>query len=83
MMHSRFMGHQIYVLSCSKMTTFPPSEGEFSEKLGIFSEVKIFQNPFCRILEIINKNYNYRKKIFFGSHDALKIYGAPKLCTVM
>ena len=75
------MGHQSYVLLCSKMTSFPPSEGEFSEKLGIFSEVKIFQNPFCHILEIINKNYH--KKIFFGYHNALKIDGAPKLCTAI
>ena len=36
------------------------------------SKVKIFQNPFCLMLEIINKNYH--KKIFFGYHDALKIY---------
>jgi hypothetical protein len=52
------MGHQSYVLLCSKMTSFPPSEGEFSEKLGIFSEVKIFQNPSCPILEKINENYD-------------------------
>ena len=45
------------------------------------SKVKIFQNPFCFKLEIINKNYH--KKYFFGYHDALKIYGATKLCTVM
>ena len=65
------MGHQSYVLLCSKIVRFPPSEGEFSEKLGIFSKVKIFQNPSCYILEKINENY------------ALKIYGAPNLCTVM
>ena len=45
------------------------------------SKVKNFQNPFCLILEIINKNYH--KKLFFAYHDALKIYGAPKSCTVM
>ena len=73
------MGHQSYVLLCSEITSFPPSEGEFSEKLGIFSKLKIYQNPFCFKLEIINKNYH--KKFFFGYHDALKIYGAPKLCT--
>ena len=28
-------------------------------------------------------NKNYERKYFFGYHDALKIYGAPKLCTVM
>ena len=27
MMHQRFMGHQSYVLLCSKMTSLPPSEG--------------------------------------------------------
>jgi hypothetical protein len=52
------MGHQSYVLLCSKMISFPPSEGEFSEKLGIFSEVKNFQNPSCPILEKINENYD-------------------------
>ena len=30
----------------------------------------------------IGKNKNDRTQ-FFGYHDALKIYGAPKLCTVM
>ena len=48
LMHYRFMGHQSYVLLCSKITRFHPSEGEFSEKLGIFSKVKNFQNPFCK-----------------------------------
>ena len=43
---------------CSKITSFPPSEGEFSEKLGIFSKVNIFQNPSCYILEKINENYD-------------------------
>ena len=52
------MGHQSYVLLCSKTTSFPPSEGEFSEKLGIFSKVKNFQNPSCAILEKINENYD-------------------------
>jgi hypothetical protein len=75
------MGHQSYVLLCNKITSFPPSEGEFSEKLGIFSKVTIFQNPSCYILEKINKNYD--NIFFFGYHDALKIYWAPKLCTVM
>jgi len=35
------MGHQSYVLLCSKITSFQPSEGQFSEKSGIFSKVKI------------------------------------------
>ena len=68
------MGHQSYVLLCIKITSFLPSEGEFSEKLGIFSKVKIFQNPSSYILEEINENYD--KKIF-GYHYALKIYGFP------
>ena len=33
-------------------------KGEFSEKLGIFSTVKIFQNPSRYILEKINENYD-------------------------
>ena len=49
MMHQQFIGHQSYVLLCSKITSFPPSEGEFSEKVGISSKVKIFPNPFCHI----------------------------------
>jgi hypothetical protein len=40
------------------MTSFPPSEGEFSEKLGIFSKVRIFVNPSCPILEEIYKTYD-------------------------
>jgi len=39
------MGHQSYALLCSKIASFPPSEGGFLEKLGIFSKVKNFQNP--------------------------------------
>jgi hypothetical protein len=45
------------------------------------SKVKNFQNPSCPILEKINENYD--KKYFFDYHEALKIYGAPKLCTAM
>ena len=45
------------------------------------SKVEIFQNPSCHILEKIKENYDKNK--IFGYHDALKIYGAPKLCTVM
>jgi hypothetical protein len=45
------------------------------------SKVKIFHNPSCPILEKINENYD--KKYLFEYHDALKIYGALKLCTVM
>jgi hypothetical protein len=59
------MGHQSYVLLCSKITSFLPSEGEFSEKLGIFSKVENFQNPSCYILEKINENYD--KKSFWLS----------------
>ena len=43
------------------------------------SKMKFFQKPSCPILEKINENYD--KKQFFGYHEALKIYGAPKLCT--
>ena len=50
----------VYVLLCSKMTSFPPSEGEFSEKLSIFSKVKNFQNPSCYILEKLDKNHDER-----------------------
>ena len=52
------MGHQSYFLLCSKITSFLPSEGEFSEKLEIFSEVNFFQNSSCPILEKINENYD-------------------------
>ena len=45
------------------------------------SKVKNFQNPSCHILEKINENYD--KKLIFGYHDALKIYEAPKSCTVI
>ena len=38
------MGHQSYVLLCSKITGFQLSEGQFSEKLEIFSKVKILKN---------------------------------------
>ena len=44
--HQRFMGHQSYVLLCSKITSFQPSEGQFSEKSGFFLEVKILKNGF-------------------------------------
>ena len=45
------------------------------------SKGKNFQNPSCPILKKINENYD--KKYFFGYQEALKIYGAPTLCTVM
>ena len=51
------MGH---VLLCSKVTSFLQSEGEFSEKLRIFSKEKNFQNPSCLILEKNNENYDKR-----------------------
>ena len=35
------MGHQSHVLLCSKITSFQPSEGQFLEKSGIFSKVKM------------------------------------------
>ena len=46
-----------------------------------FLKVEIIWIPFSYILEKINKNYG--RKYFFRFYDALKIYGAPKLCTVM
>ena len=49
------MGHQNYVLLCNKMASFLPSEGQFSEKSGIFSKMIFFQNHFCFKLGIINK----------------------------
>jgi hypothetical protein len=38
---------------------------------------------FLKKMEMMNKNYH--KKYFFDHlyHDTLKIYGAPKLCTVI
>ena len=61
------MGHQSYVLLCSKITSFPPSEGEFSEKLGIFSKVKNLKNISCYIFEKTNENYDMK---IFDYHDA-------------
>ncbi len=52
------MGLQSYVLLCSKMTSFPPLEGEFSEKFETSTKVKKFQNPLCYILENLNKTYD-------------------------
>jgi hypothetical protein len=45
------------------------------------SKVEIISIPFTYILEKIDKNYD--RKYVFGYHKALKIYRAPKLCTVM
>ena len=59
------MGHQSYVLLYSKITRFPPSEGEFSEKLGNFSKVKFFQNISRYKFE--KKNESYYTKIFWLS----------------
>jgi hypothetical protein len=56
-------------------------ELKVKRKFETTSKVKNFQNPSCPILEKINENYD--KKYFFGFFVALKIYGAPKLCTVM
>ena len=58
------MEHQSYVLLCSKITSFQPSEGQFSEKSGIFSKVKIFQNPSGPILEEIKQDF--RKNNFLA-----------------
>ena len=61
MMHFRSMGHQSYALLCSKITSFQPSEGQFSEKPRIFSKVKIFQRTSWHILEKIKKNKRKKK----------------------
>ena len=61
------MRQQSYVLLYSKITSFPPSEGEFSEKLGIFLKVKNFQNISCYILK---KEIKIAIQKFFGYHDA-------------
>ena len=45
------------------------------------SRVKNFQKLSCPILEKMNENHD--KKLFFGYHEELKIYGAPKLFTDM
>ena len=73
------MGHHIYVLLCSEIIKSGTWLGRFSKKIGTSSKVKFFQNPFCHILETLDKNYH--KKYFFGYHDALKIYRASKLCS--
>ena len=44
------MGNQSYVLLCIKITSFPPSEGRFSEKLGIFSKKRSESLPNQRFL---------------------------------
>ena len=71
-----------YPVLCSKMASFPPSEGQFSEKSGIFSRVKILKNAFDKKIMGIQGLYKTEKR-WVDFHDALKIYGAPKLCTVM
>ena len=51
------------------------AKGKFETTLS--EKVKIFQKSFCPMLEKINENYD--KRYIFGYHDALKIYGVPKL----
>ena len=68
------MGHQSYVLLCTEIASYQPSEEEFSEKIGIFLKVTIFH---------IGNNKQKSSNLFLGYHDALKIYDAPKLCTLM
>ena len=55
----------------------PKVKGKFETS----TKVRAFQNPPCYILEKLNKSYD--KKQIFGYHDALKICGAPKLCSKM
>ena len=69
------MEHQSYVLLCNHPEVF------FCVKYQKLSKVEIIKIPFCYILQKINENYD--RKHFFGYHNSLKIYGAPKLCTVM
>ena len=56
------MGHQSYVLLCSKMTSFQPSEGEFSEKSEILQEYYNFKILICIFLKFTDRpNLNHRK----------------------
>ena len=51
------------------------------EEICNFLKSENFSKSF---LSHIGKNkIKFKKIIFFGYHEALKIYGAPKLCTVM
>ena len=73
------MGQQSYVLLCSKITSFTPSEGEFSEKLGIFSQVKFFRNDqfsALSVLDLFGSGQAQRGKIIKKSH--LNPYYVPK-----
>ena len=54
-------------------------EGRQKAKSWFSSKVTNFQNPFCQTLEKFNKKY---QKNWVACHDALKIYGAPKLYAV-
>ena len=72
------MGHQSYELLCTKTTVLTPLVIFFLVKYQKLLKVEIIFIPFTYILEKINKNYD-KKEFFFGYHDPLKSYGAPKL----
>ena len=48
--------------------------------LNFLKTKKKKQNRFCKILKKLNKNN--QQKLEDGWHDALRIYGAPKLSTL-
>ena len=75
------MGHQSYVLLCTETTLYNHPVVIFWVKYQKLWNVEIIWIPVSSILEKINKNCD--RKYFLGYHDALKIYGAPKLCTFM
>ena len=75
------MGHQSYLLLCTETALSNPPAVIFWVKYQKLLKVEIIWIPFTYILEKLNKNYGSKK--LFEYHDALKIYGTPKLCTVM
>ena len=70
-----------YLLLCTETTLSNHPVVIFWVKYQKLLKVEIIWIPFSYILEKINRNYD--RKYFFGYHDVLKIYGAPKLCSVM
>ena len=81
MLHQRFTGHQSYVLLCTETTLSNPPVLHFWSEISKI--VKSWNNLNSFHLHIGKINKNYDRKYFFGYHDALKIYRAPKLCSVM
>ena len=64
------MGHQSYVLLCIKITSFPPSEGRFSEKLGIFSKKGL---KVCQTKDFCFKQIFCKSKKIWATFQALFI----------